>query len=74
MRAFVPAMLDIFSQPTSQLQKTDNNSGSDRPLDEPVGWAMAALRWSPKPSAAALTSVAAAALAPPLRRRVSIRN
>jgi protease I len=75
MRAFVLAMLDIFSQPTSQLQQTvSNNAGSDLPLDKPLGWAMAALRWSPKPSAAALTGVAAAALAPPLRRRVSIRN
>jgi protease I len=74
MRSFVPAMLDIFSQPTSPIEETVNNAGSDRPLDEPIGWAMAALRWSPKPSAAALTSVAAAALAPPLRRRVSIRN
>jgi protease I len=75
MRAFVPAMLDIFSQPKSQLQQTvSNNADSDRPLDKPLGWAMAALRWSPKPSAAALTSVAAAALAPPLRRRVSIRH
>ena len=75
MRTFVPAMLDSFSQPTSQLQQTASDvAGSDRPLDEPIGWAMAALRWSPKPSAAALTSVAAAALTPPLRRRVSIRN
>jgi protease I len=76
MRAFVPAMLDIFSQPTDQLQQTvsNNNAGSDRPLDKPLGWAMGALRWSPKPSAAALASVAAAALAPPLRRRVSILN
>jgi hypothetical protein len=53
-------MLDIFSQPTSEMQQTasNNNGGSDRPLDKPLGWAMGALRWSPKPSAAALTSVA----------------
>ncbi|MGY4648953.1 protease I [Mycobacterium sp. URHB0021] len=75
MRAFVPAMLDIFTQPTSQLQEmVPDNAGSDSPLDKPLGWAMAALRWSPKPSAAALTSVAAVALTPPLRRRVSIRD
>jgi protease I len=75
MRAFVPAMLDIFAQPTNELQQTvSDNAGSDSPLDQPLGWAMAALRWSPKPSAAALTGVAAAALAPRLRRRVSFRG
>jgi protease I len=73
MRAFVPAMLDVFADPAGQLQ-TVSNAGSDAPLDKPIGWAMAALRWSPKPSAAALTGVAAAALAPSLRRRVSARR
>ena len=74
MRAFVPAMIDIFAEPTSQLQTVPDRAGSDPPLDKPLGWAMAALRWSPKPSAAVLTGVAAAALAPPLRRRVPIRK
>jgi protease I len=74
MRAFLPAMLDIFSEPTNQSQTVTNHNGSDPQLDEPLGWAVSALRWSPKPSAAALTSVAAAALASPLRRRVSIKN
>lgn len=74
MRAFVPAMLDVFAEPTGQPLATVSNHGSDAPLDKPVGWAMAALRWSPKPSAAALTSVAAAALAPVLRRKVSARR
>ena len=74
MRAFLPAMLDIFSDPTNQSQTVTNHNGSDPQLDKPLGWAMSALRWSPKPSAAALTSVAAAALASPLRRRVSIKN
>jgi protease I len=73
MRAFVTAMLDVFADPAGQLQ-TVSNAGSDAPLDKPIGWAMAALRWSPKPSAAALTGVAAAALAPSLRRRVSARR
>ena len=72
LRAFVPAMLDVFSQPTSQsLSTVPEHASSDMQLDKPIGWAMAALRWSPKPSAAALTSVAAAALVPPLRRLVS---
>jgi protease I len=74
LRAFVPAMIDIFAEPTSQLQTVPDRAGSDPPLDKPLGWAMAALRWSPKPSAAVLTGVAAAALAPPLRRRVPIRK
>ena len=74
LRAFVPAMIDIFAEPTSQLQSVPDRAGSDPPLDKPLGWAMAALRWSPKPSAAVLTGVAAAALAPPLRRRVPIRK
>lgn len=75
MRAFVPAMLDIFSQPTStQPQTVSNDAGSDRQLDKPLGWAVAALRWAPKPSIAALSGVAAAALAPSLRRKVSIRK
>ena len=74
MRAFVPAMLDIFADPKNQSQTITDHSGSDPQVDRPLGWAVAALHWSPKPSAAALTSVAAAALASPLRRRVSIKN
>ena len=74
MRAFLPAMLDIFAEPDNQSQTVTEHSGSDPQLDKPLGWAVAALHWSPKPSAAALTSVAAAALASPLRRRVSIKN
>ena len=73
MRAFVPAMLNVFAEPTNQPQTVINHNGSDPQLDTPLGWAVAALRWSPKPSAAALTSVAAAALTPPLRRRVSVK-
>ncbi|WP_413467276.1 type 1 glutamine amidotransferase domain-containing protein [Mycolicibacterium sp. 120270] len=74
LRAFVPAMLDIFEDPTSQQQTVPDHDGSDPALEKPVGWAMAALRWSPKPSAAALAVVTAAALASPIRSRVSIRK
>jgi protease I len=74
MKAFLPAMLDIFAEPMKQSQTVTDHNGSDPQLDKPLGWAVAALHWSPKPSAAALTSVAAAALASPLRRRVSIKN
>lgn len=72
LRAFLSAMLEVFAEPTSRLQTVSAHAGSDPSLDQPLGWAVAALRWSPKPSAAALTGVAAAALAPPLRRRLSI--
>lgn len=74
LRAFVPAMLDAFAEPASRLQTVSNPAGSDPPLDKPIGWAVAALRWSPKPSAAALTGVAAAAIAPPFRKRMAIRK
>ena len=73
MKAFIPEMLDIFAESASQLQTVTDHDGSDPPLDRPVGWAMAALRWSPKPSAAALAGAVAAALASPVRRRISIR-
>ncbi|MEW5808745.1 MAG: type 1 glutamine amidotransferase domain-containing protein [Actinomycetota bacterium] len=74
LRAFVPAMLDAFAKGTSQLQAVPNATDSDPALDKPIGWAVAALRWSPKPSAAALVGAAAAALATPLRARQSIRK
>jgi protease I len=74
LRAFVPAMLDIFAEPTSQQQTAPDHDGSDPALEKPLGWAMAALRWSPKPSATALAGLAAAALTPPIRSRVSIRK
>lgn len=73
MKAFLPAMLDIFAEPENQGQAVTDHNGSDPQLEEPLGWAVAALHWSPKPSAAALTSVAAAALTAPLRRLVSSR-
>jgi protease I len=76
LRSFVPAMLDAFAEPSGQMltgriPRTPSTAGSDPALDKPVGWAVAALRWSPKPSAAALAGVAAAVLAAPLRGRRS---
>nr|WP_245159064.1 DJ-1/PfpI family protein [Blastococcus sp. TF02A_35] len=68
MAAFVRGMLDAFAQsapaPVTALPRT-----SDRQRDAPVGWAIAALRWSPKPSAAAVTGIGVAAA----RQRV-LRN
>lgn len=74
LRAFVPAMLDAFAEGASQLQTAPTATGSDPALDKPIGWAVGALRWSPKPSAAALVGAAAAALATPLQARKMIRK
>src|SRR5690349_5366850 len=74
LRAFVPAMLDAFAEGAGQLQTAPIVTSSDPALDKPIGWAVAALRWSPKPSAAALAGAAAAALATPLRARKLIRK
>lgn len=74
LRAFVPAMLDAFAEGTSQLHAVPDAVDSDPALDKPIGWAVAALRWSPKPSAAALIGAAAATLATPLRGRMPIRK
>lgn len=71
MKAFLPAMLDIFAESEQRPPAATEHDGSDPQLDEPLGWAMAALHWSPKPSAAALTGAAAAALASPLRKQLS---
>ncbi|WP_084187859.1 type 1 glutamine amidotransferase domain-containing protein [Mycobacterium paraffinicum] len=65
IRAFLLATLGIFAESTDRSQTITNHNGSDPQLDKPIGWAVSALRWSPKPSVAALTSVAAAALASP---------
>lgn len=74
LRAFVPAMLGAFTADADQLQTVPGAADSDPALDKPVGWAVAALRWSPKPSAAALVGAAAAALAMPLRGRLAARK
>lgn len=50
MTAFVPAILDHFAQAPSDLRTAAADEFSDAQLDSPVGWAVAALRWSPKPS------------------------
>jgi protease I len=74
LRTFVPEMIDIFAEPTRHLPTTPDHAASDAPRDKPLGWAVAALRWSPKPSAATLAGLATAAVATPLRRRVSVRK
>ena len=63
MTAFVRGMLDAFAQASPEPAATTPRRESDRQLDAPVGWALAALRWSPKPSAAAAVGIGVAAAA-----------
>src|SRR4051812_32106195 len=57
MAAFVPGMLDAFAKTSPGPTTTAARRESDRQPDAPPGWAVAALRWSPKPSAAAVVVV-----------------
>jgi len=61
MAAFVRGMLDAFAGTTPAPAAP--RRASDRQREAPVGWAVAGLRWSPKPSAAALAGVGLAAAA-----------
>jgi protease I len=63
MAAFVRGMLDAFAMTSPQPATTAPRRESDRQPDAPVGWAIAALRWSPKPSAAAVVGIGVAAAA-----------
>jgi protease I len=62
MTAFVRGMLDAFAK-TSPEPATTSGRESDRQRDAPVGWALAALRWAPKPSAVAVAGIGLAAAA-----------
>jgi protease I len=62
MAAFVPGMIDAFAA-TSPEPATAPRRESDRQLDAPVGWAVGALRWSPKPTSVALVGIGVAAAA-----------
>jgi len=50
MTSFVPAILDHFEEAAQQAPAAETGQVSDPQLNAPVGWAVAALRWSPKPS------------------------
>ena len=63
MAAFVPGMIDAFAGTSAEPVTTAPRRESDRQLDAPVGWAVSALRWSPKPSAAAVVGIGVAAAA-----------
>jgi protease I len=73
MTSFVPAMIDHFADTAPQPQpQAAPGQVSDPQLSSPVGWAVAALRWSPKPSVPSALAglMAGARLSPksPLRR------
>jgi protease I len=64
MTAFVPGMLDAFAEASpAAVSALTPRRESDRQPDAPIGWALAALRWSPKPSAVAVLGIGAAAAA-----------
>src|SRR3954452_19852067 len=50
MTSFIPAILDHFENAAAEVPAAAPGQVSDPQLDAPVGWAVAALRWSPKPS------------------------
>ena len=50
MTSFIPAVLDQFAGVAPGAPAAAPGQVSDPQLNSPVGWAVAALRWSPKPS------------------------
>src|SRR4051794_22212767 len=50
MASFVPAILDHFAHTVVEPRDEAASGPSDPQLSSPVGWAVAALHWSPKPS------------------------
>lgn len=82
MAAFVRGMLDAFAR-DAPAPVTAPPRPSDRQRDTPVRWAVGALRWSPRPSAAAVAAVGVVAGArwvlrnrarPPGRLRGQVRS
>src|SRR3954451_15901417 len=63
LAAFVPGMIDAFAETSRAPATSAPRRESDRQREAPVGWSMAALRWSPKPSAVAVVSIGFAAAA-----------
>jgi protease I len=63
MKAFVRGMLDAFANTSPEPATTAPRRESDRQSDAPIGWAVGALRWSPKPSVAAMMAIGLAAAA-----------
>ncbi|HZH19004.1 MAG TPA: type 1 glutamine amidotransferase domain-containing protein [Geodermatophilus sp.] len=63
MAAFVPAMLDAFTTTSPEPTTTAPGRESDPQRNEPPGMAVAALRWSPKPSGMAVVGLGVVAAA-----------
>lgn len=63
LAAFVPAMLRAFETPAAKAAAAGSATASDPQHDAPPSVAVAAMRWSPKPSIAAVAGVALAAAA-----------
>jgi protease I len=63
LAAFVRGMLDAFASTSPKPATTAPRRTSDRQRDTPVGWSVAALRWSPKPSAVAVAGIGVAVAA-----------
>jgi protease I len=63
LAAFVPGMIDAFAGTSPEPARSAPRGESDPQRDAPVGWSLAALRWTPKPSAVAVASVGLAAAA-----------
>ena len=63
MAAFVPAMLATFATTAPEPSTTAPGHASDPQRDAPPGMAVAALRWSPKPSVTAVVGIALVAAA-----------
>ncbi len=63
MAAFVPAMLATFATTAPEPSTTTPGRASDPQRDAPPGLAVAALRWSPKPSVTAVVGIGLAAAA-----------
>ncbi|WP_029431865.1 type 1 glutamine amidotransferase domain-containing protein [Blastococcus sp. URHD0036] len=68
MAAFLPGILDAFAGSSPAPAATALRRVSDRQPDAPVGWALGALRWFPKPSAVAVAGIGLAAAAQRVRR------
>lgn len=63
MAAFVPAMLAAFATTAPEPSTTAPGQASDPQRDTPPGLAVAALRWSPRPSVTALVGIGLVAAA-----------
>ena len=63
MAAFVPAMLATFATTAPEPSTTAPGHASDPQRDAPPGMAVAALRWSPKPSVTAVVGIGVVAVA-----------